>query len=294
MKTANMARNVFCFGLGFSSLALARRLIPKNWKVSGTIRGYKNNEAINKLKLQVFNYDGTHATPEICDALDRTTHLLISIPPQSTGDVIIEQFGQKIKKCKNLQWVGYISSTGVYGDAKGGWVNETSALNPVTSLSFRRIEVESSWLEYYRDYGLPVMIFRCASIYGPGRNLLLSIKKGKARRINKKGLVFSRIHVDDLAQTLEASMVRPQPGEIYNVGDDYPSPPSETVEFACGLLNQAPPPLISYDSAKLTDTARGFYKANKKVSNEKIKKKLGVRLQYPDYRVGLNSLFDQL
>ena len=150
---------LFCFGLGFSSLALARRLIPKNWKVSGTIRGYKNNEAIKKLKLQVFNYDGTHATPEICDALDRTTHILIAIPPQSTGDVIIEQFGQKIKKCKNLQWVGYISSTGVYGDAKGGWVNETSALNPVTSLSFRRIEVESSWLEYYRDYGLPVMIF---------------------------------------------------------------------------------------------------------------------------------------
>jgi len=286
--------NLFCFGLGFSSQALARRLISKDWAVSGTCRDSKLKEPIKKLGISVYSYDGIQASSKIYDAIRKATHLLISIPPQTSGDVVLEQFGPDILNWNHLKWIGYISSTGVYGDAKGGWVNETSALNPLTSLSFRRIEVESSWLEYYRDYGLPVMIFRCAGIYGPGRNLLLSIKNGKARRINKKGLVFSRIHVDDLAQTLEASMVRPQPGEIYNVSDDHPSPPRETVEFACGLLNQALPPLISYESAKLTETARGFYKANKKVSNEKIKKNLGVRLQYPDYRIGLNSLFDQL
>lgn len=193
-----------------------------------------------------------------------------------------------------MKWIGYISSTGVYGDAKGEWVHESSPLNPITTINRRRVRVESEWVEIGENNSLPVVIFRCVGIYGPGRNLLVSIEQGRAKRIAKPGLVFSRIHVEDLAQTLEASMKSPQSGEIYNVSDDYPSPPTEAVEYACSLLNVKPPPLVDYEFADLTEIPRGFYQANKRVSNSKIKKELGVQLQYPDYRVGLSTLFKEI
>jgi len=284
--------NLFCFGLGFSSQALARRLISKDWAVSGTCRDSKLKEPIKKLGISVYSYDGIQASSKIYDAIRKATHLLISIPPQTSGDVVLEQFGPDILNWNHLKWIGYISSTGVYGDAKGAWVDETSPLKPITPINCRRVVVESAWLKLNKEYDLPVVIFRCVGIYGPGRNLLVSLKQGRARRIEKPGLVFSRIHVDDLAQTLEASINQPQPGEIYNVSDDKPSSPAEAVEYACGLLNVEPPPITQYEHMEITDSARGFYQANKRVSNEKIKNRLGVRLQYPDYQVGLDALFN--
>ncbi|MBT3924004.1 MAG: SDR family oxidoreductase [Nitrospina sp.] len=288
MPDSSSAGQLFCFGLGFSSLALAEKLLPKGWKVSGTYRGSEKQDTIQVKNSYLF--DGAYSTPEISAAISQATHLLIAIPPQPSGDVVLKHFGEAISKASHLRWIGYLSSTGVYGDSQGEWVDETSPLLGSTELNRRRIEVESAWLKMGSDHGLPVMIFRCVGIYGPGRNLLVSVKQGRARRIDKPGLVFSRIHTDDLAQTLEASMETPQPGEVYNVSDDCPCPPAEAVEYACDLLGIEPPPLVPYEEADLSPTARGFYETNKRILNKKIKEQLGVKLRYPDYRSGLDAL----
>jgi dTDP-D-glucose 4,6-dehydratase len=282
------AGQLFCFGLGFSSQALAKRLLPQGWGVSGTVRGEQEDSCAKN--ISVFPFDGSRSTTEISEAISRATHLLITIPPQPLGDVVLENFAEEISRARQLQWIGYISSTGVYGDTQGKWVDESSPLLASTNSNRQRIEVESAWLRIGKDYGLRVMVFRCVGIYGPGRNLLVSVRQGRARRIDKPGLVFSRIHSEDLAQTLEASMKKPQPGEIYNVSDDCPSPPVEAVEYACSLLGVEPPPLVPFEEAGLSPTARGFYITNKRVSNKKIKQELGVTLRYPDYRSGLNEL----
>ena len=280
---------LFCFGHGFSSRALARRLIPKGWEISGTCRDIDSKNILNN-EGQLYKYDGININKDIYNAIDKSTHLLISIPPQVSKDPVLDRFSNEILNWKHLKWIGYISSTGVYGDAKGEWVDEKSTLNLATAINQRRAAVENAWLKLYKVNSLPIIIFRCGGIYGPGRNILISVKLGRSKRIEKPGLVFSRIHVDDLAQTLEASMLNPMPGEIYNVSDDLPSSPSEVVEYACGLLNITSPPLIPYESAELSDMARGFYEANKRVSNKKIKVDLGICLEYPDYKVGLNAL----
>ena len=291
--TKNPAKNkLFCFGFGFSAQALVERLRLKNWSVSGTCRS--QDKKVCFANLPILSFDGTYASQEILDALSDATHLLISIPPQKSGDVVLKNFGSHIANNKNLKWIGYISSTGVYGDTQGEWVDESSPLQPATELNVRRVESESAWLKMSRQNGCSVMVFRCVGIYGPGRNLLISAKQGKARRIEKPGLVFSRIHVEDLAQTLEASIQKPNPGEIYNVCDDEPAPPSEAAEYAFKLLNISPPPLIPLDSAELSEIAHGFYKNCKRVSNKKIKEELGIKLKYPNYRSGLDAIFKSM
>ncbi len=281
--------SLFCFGLGFAAQAFAKRMRAQDWTVSGSCRSIDKKDSLKE--LSVLPFDGTHVTEEICDALSKATHLLISIPPQPSGDVVLQKFSSKIAECKNLEWIGYISSTGVYGDTQGEWVDESSTLKPITELNVRRVMAEKGWLNMIKENGCPVMIFRCAAIYGPGRNLLVSIQEGRARRIEKPGLVFSRIHVEDLAQILEASILNPKPGEIYNASDDEPSPPSEAVEYACKLLNITPPPSIPFESAELSEIARGFYQTCKRVGNKKIKDELRVKLKYPDYRSGLDAIF---
>lgn len=282
------AGQLFSFGLGFSSQALAKRLLPHGWDVAGTIRGEQGEISAENISVYPFE-----VSQKVSEAISRATHLLITIPPQPSGDVVLKNFSEQITKAQNLRWIGYISSTGVYGDAKGEWVDETSPLLASTDHNRKRIEVESAWLKLGRDHNLPVMIFRCVGIYGPGRNLLVSIRQGRARRIDKPGLVFSRIHSEDLAQTLEASMQKPQPGEIYNLSDDCPSPPAEAVEYACNLLGMEPPPLVPYEEADLSPIAQNFYNTNKRVSNKKIKLELGVTLRYPDYKSGLNELIKE-
>ena len=261
-------KNLFCFGFGFAAQALAERLYSKNWTVSGTCRVTDQRVCLTNVPL--FSFDGTHASKEIFQSLSKATHLLISIPPQTSGDVVLEKFSSHIAKNKNLQWIGYISSTGVYGDTQGEWVNESSPLQPATELNVRRVESELAWLKMAKQNGCPVMVFRCVGIYGPGRNLLISVKQGRARRIEKPGLVFSRIHVAALVQTLEASIQKPTPGEIYNLCDAEPAPPSEAAEYAFKLLNISPPPLIPLDSAELSELPVDFIKT----VNESVIKKL--------------------
>lgn len=275
--------HLFCFGLGFSALALAERLLAAGWRVSGTTRSADKAGRLAARGIRVEPFDrGQPLDPRsFADA----THLLSSVPPDETGDPVLDQHGRDLAVLRPA-WVGYLSTTGVYGDRAGGWVDEQAALQPVGERGRRRVAAEQGW----RALGLPLHIFRLAGIYGPGRSALDTVRAGRAQRIDKPGQLFSRIHVADIATVLEASIARPRPGAVYNVCDDDPAPPQDVIEHACRLLGQSVPPLVPFDRAELSPMARSFYAENKRVSNRLIKTELGVQLHYPDYRAGLAAL----
>lgn len=271
------------FGFGFTAKALARRLKPAGWPISATARSDRGLAEIGEHGYHALNFDRLAASD-----VDGVTHLTVSVPPGEQGDPILLAHGELLKsRARQFAWVGYISTTGVYGGRGGAWVDETSPLAPNTERGARRLAAEEAWLGL-RD--LPVHIFRLAGIYGPGRNQLQSIRDGTARRIVKPGQMFSRIHVDDIATVLQASMARPDPGRAYNVCDDEPCPPQDVIAFAARLLGLPPPPEIPFDKAELSPMARSFYADSKRVSNARIKRELGVRLNYPTYREGLSAL----
>ena len=274
---------LFCLGLGYTALALARRLQAEGWQIGGTCREPDRAAALRAAGIDAVV---TPADPDrlIADA----THLLASVPPDASGDPALALWGPAITRHPGLAWAGYLSTTGVYGDRDGGWVDESSPLEPTGERGRRRVEAEAAWSALLP--GVPVHLFRLAGIYGPGRSALDTVRAGRAQRVVKPGQVFSRVHVDDIAQVLAASIARPRPGAIYNVCDDNPAPPDEVIAYACALLGVEPPPEMPFDQAPLSDMARSFYADNKRVANGLIKTELGVRLTYPDYRAGLKAL----
>jgi nucleoside-diphosphate-sugar epimerase len=283
-----MTGQLFCFGLGYSALALSRRLAGSGWTVGGTCRTAEKAQSLRRegFAACLFSRD----QPVSQEALSGATHLLVSVPPDTTGDPVLASHSDDIAALRGLSWLGYLSTTGVYGDRAGGWVDETTALQPTSERGRRRVAAEQGWLELWRRRGVPVHIFRLAGIYGPGRSAFDALRAGTAKRIDKPGQVFSRIHVDDLASVLIASMTRRRPGAVYNVCDDDPSPPEAVVAHAAALLGLPAPPLAPLDTAGLSPMARSFYDDNKRVSNRLIKTELGVRLRYPDYRAGLAAI----
>jgi nucleoside-diphosphate-sugar epimerase len=268
-------------GHGYSARALARRLVPQGWRVIGTTR--------NPAKADVFRAEGVEPLvwPGDLDwVLEEATHILCSAAPDAKGDPFLQAM-PVIAKSK-AGWVGYLSTTGVYGDHDGGWVDEQTPLTPQSDRGRQRVLAEGQW----RATGLPVHIFRLAGIYGPGRGPFEKVRDGTARRIIKPGQVFSRIHVDDIAQVLEASMCHPNPGAAYNVCDDNPCPPQDVIAHAAQLLGMPEPPAVPFEQVAptMTPMALGFYSESKKVRNDRIKDELGVKLLYPDYPQGLAAL----
>lgn len=283
-------RSLFCFGLGYSATVFATRLIAEGWRVAGTCRDETKAAELKARGIEVFLFDRSHPLDDPRAVLPGTTHLLSSVPPDEAGDPVLDRHARDIATLEGVEWVGYLSSTGVYGDRAGGVVDESSPLVPTSARARRRVEAEVRWLALKRAHGLPVHLFRLAGIYGPGHSALDSVRAGTAKRISKPGHVFSRIHVADIAAVLRASIARPNPGAIYNVCDDNPAPSEEVVAHACRLLGMAPPPLVLFEEAGLSPMAASFYRDNKRVSNTRIKDELGVRLQYPDYRWGLAAI----
>jgi nucleoside-diphosphate-sugar epimerase len=281
--------HLLCFGFGFSAQAFAARLDKREWKISATSRDPEGIAEVNTQGFRGFLFDGKlQIAPDV-------THLLISAPPDENGDPVLNLFQEQLQRLSmQLQWVGYLSTTGVYGDRGGDWVDEDSPLEPNTARGHRRLDAERSWLKLHSDYGLPVHLLRLAGIYGPGRNQLLTVLNGSAKRIIKPGQIFSRIHVDDIAGVLAASCAKPNPGRAYNVCDDEPCPPQEVVEFSANLLGLPVPPEIPYEQAKLSPMAKSFYADSKRVSNKRMKNELGYKLLYPNYREGLRALKSQL
>jgi hypothetical protein len=286
---------LFCFGYGYSAAALAGTVKGPTTRIAGTVREPDKAERLKQHGVEAFLFDGTAPLPCVADALRGSTHVLISAPPDANGDPVLRHHRADILglvRCTPpLRWVGYLSTTAVYGDHGGGWVDESTPVAPTSERARRRVAAENAWLDLVRDQ-VPVHVFRLAGIYGPGRNALVDARHGEARRIVKPGQVFSRIHVDDIAAVLDASMARPNPGAVYNVCDNEPAPGDAVVAYACQLLGLAPPPAIPYAEAAptLSDMARSFYADNKRVRNDRIKRELGVILRYPDYRVGLATL----
>ncbi len=284
------SRRLFCFGLGYSARALAARLTARGWTIAGTTRSREKADALRAAGIETFLFDRNAPLEAAAEALQGTTQLLLSVPPDGAGDPVLDHHGDDIAACRSIVWAGYLSTTGVYGDRDGGWVDEDSACQPTGERGRRRLAAEQAWCALMSRAGTPVHRFRLAGIYGPGRNALATVRRGRAQRIDKPGQVFSRVHVDDIAAVLEASILRPWPGRAYNVCDDNPAPPAEVIAHACALLDQQPPPLIPFDQAELSAMARSFYRDNKRVSNRRIKEELGVTLSYPDYRAGLAAL----
>ncbi len=280
---------MFCFGLGYCARRICRDLAECGWTISATFRSDTGRCNLERSGYRAVHFDGTGPLP--AGALDGVTHILSSIPPGKSGDPVLAQCsGQLREAAGSIAWAGYLSTTGVYGDRAGGWVDETSDLLPSTVRGTRRVDAERGWLSLLRSSGLPVHLFRLAGIYGPGRNQLESVRTGKARRIVKPGQVFSRIHVDDVAGILKASIARPDAGAAYNLCDDEAAPPQDVVAYAAELLGIELPPEIAFEDAEMSDMGRSFYAESKRVSNRKVKSELGYAFVYPNYRAGLQAM----
>lgn len=282
---------LFIFGLGYSAQAFAQRLAGQGWAIAGTRRSGGSAPAIEDCRI--FLFDRGHPLDSTgLEALSAANHVLCSVPPDEIGDPVLAHHRAAISEHGSLKWAGYLSSTGVYGDTGGGWVDEGSPVRPSGPRGVRRSTAEAAWLDLAGE-GVPIHIFRLAGIYGPGRNALAQLIAGTARRIDKPGHVFSRIHVDDIARILQASIARPNPGGIYNLCDDRPAAAEEVVRFAASLLKTEPPPLVPFAEADLTPMAASFYADNRRVRNARFKRELGVKLAYPDYEAGLRALLDR-
>jgi nucleoside-diphosphate-sugar epimerase len=284
-------RRLFVFGLGYSALVLAAQLRAKGWSIAGTCRDEDRQLELATRGIKAFLFDRDRPLADVDAALGGTTHLLSSVPPDKNGDPVIDRHARDIAALQGVRWAGYLSTTGVYGDRNGDWVDEKAGLHPTGPRGAARVAAERAWLDLQR-VGLPVHVFRLAGIYGPGRSALDNVRNGTARRIVKPGQVFSRIHVEDIASVIEASIGKPDPGAAYNVCDDDPAPPQDVIAFAAALLGREPPPEIPFAQAApaMSEMARSFYSDSKRVSNTRIKTELGVKLAYPDYRTGLKSL----
>lgn len=286
-------KKLFCFGYGYTSDYIGHELSQRgDWLLSGTTRDRDKQAALRARGIDAHIFDYEHPLVDPLYILQGTTHLLISTPPDDQGDPAFLIHADDILKIPSIEWVGYLSTTGVYGDRDGAWVDEKSEIRPTTKRGSRRAKAEDQWLSLLKTDKLPVHIFRLAGIYGPGRSALDSVRAGVARRINKPGHAFGRIHVEDIVQVITASFNNPKPGEIYNVTDGNPVPSHEVIAYACELLGRSPPPIVDFESADLAPITRSFYMDNRRVHNEKIKNDLGIKLKYENYQRGLEGCRD--
>jgi nucleoside-diphosphate-sugar epimerase len=282
--------NLFIFGPGYTAQEFVRTYRHRFDRIAGTARSAAKADALRASGIVPCLFDAERADSGIRDEIARADALLVSIPQGPGGDPVLQSLSDAIAVAPRLRWIGYLSTVGVYGDAGGGWVDETTPPSPVNERSRQRVAAENGWLALGRNASFAVQVFRLAGIYGPGRNALLKVADGTARRIVKPGQVFNRIHTADIAGVLMASIERPGHGAVYNVSDDEPGPPQDVIAYAARLLGVEPPPEVPFAEADLSPMARAFYQDNKRVRNARIKDELGVRLLFPTYRDGLEAL----
>lgn len=274
-------------GHGYSAGFLTPLLRAEGWQVQGTTRGTPERVAAAGAAPLLWS-DAEAIGRAIADA----DAILVSTGPEDGRDPTLATYGTALKAARPA-WLGYLSTTGVYGDHQGGWVDEDTALTPSTRRGRERVAAEAEWQALASAHGLPLHIFRLAGIYGPGRGPFAKVRAGTARRIVKPGQVFSRIHAEDIARALLASIHAPRAGAIYNLCDDDPAPPEDVIAHAAELLALPLPPAEDYATAEMTPMARSFYAESKRVSNRRMKQELGVVLRYPDYRRGLAAMLAQ-
>ncbi|MFO1159301.1 MAG: SDR family oxidoreductase [Reyranellaceae bacterium] len=282
-----MTRRLFIFGLGYSGLEIARLAKTQGWPVAGTCTTPAKAERLAADGIETHVFDGTRALAEA--TVGEASHILCTIAPGPSGDPAIAHCARLLRRAR---WLGYLSTTGVYGDHDGGWVDEATPARPSQPRSIARLAAERAWQAVALDAGIPLDIFRLPGIYGPGRSALDQVRAGTARRIDKPGQLFSRIHVADIAGAVMAALSRAHEAGVYNVADDLPASTSDVVAFACELLGRPVPPAIPWAEIEptLSAMARSFYAESRRVRNVRIKQALGVVLRYPTYREGLRAI----
>jgi nucleoside-diphosphate-sugar epimerase len=287
--------SLLVFGLGYSAMHYVTTRVAGE-RIAGTVRTAEKAHEINEAHpdIEALIFDAPAIDVRIKDRVASATHLLISIAPSESADLVLTHFESAIAAALDLQCVVYLSTIGVYGDQDGAWIDEDALTEPNSARNRARVAAEQEWITLARRTGKKITILRLAGIYGPGRNALVNLREGKARRIAKPGQVFNRIHVEDIARAVEAAFAPNAPTGIFNVTDDAPAPPQDVIAYAAGLFGIEPPPEIPFESADLTSMARSFYSSNKRVSNRRLKEQLGVTLAYPNYREGLRALAAEL
>jgi len=282
-------RHLVIFGFGYAASAFARHAAARFDRVSATTRGRDKAQAMAMAGVVPMLLDGSDPGG-LGRAVADATAVLVSIPPDETGDTVLRHFRQALGAAPRLGWIGYYSTVGVYGDHRGAWVDEATPVRPVSRRSVQRARAEEDWRGFAAQSGIPVAILRLAGIYGPGRNAFVNLAEGTAKRLVKSGQVFNRIHVEDIAAATEAAMLA-EAGGVFNVADDEPAPPQDVVAFAAALMGVPPPPETPFEAAELTPMARSFYGENKRVANAATKAALGLRWRHPTYREGLEALW---
>lgn len=276
-------------GYGYTARRFLARL-PRPVHVTLTVRDPDRAEALTRRGVTGIAFDGTSRVPELSAALRSATHVLSSIPPQAGIDPVLACHGTDLADAGGLDWLGYLTTTGVYGDRAGAWVDETTPLSPTNARSAARVKAEADWQALGAGARIATGIFRLAGIYGPGRNAFVKLADGTAHRIVKPGQVFNRIHVDDIAAVVGVAAARKADG-LFDIADGHPAPPQDVVSFAAALMGVTPPPEQPFETADLSPMARSFYATCCRVRARRIREVLGVTLAYPDYRAGLAALW---
>jgi nucleoside-diphosphate-sugar epimerase len=279
-----------CIGFGYSAAHYVS-LSKQFGGVIGTKRSLRDAAQTNERRVELIAFDGTTAPAELVARVEESDALLISASPGEAGDPVLACLAEAIAGGRTRSIV-YLSTIGVYGDSGGAWVDEDTQPRPGSPRSTARLAAEEAWRRLGAEHGKSVAVLRLAGIYGPGRNALVTLANGTARRIVKPGQVFNRIHVTDIAQAIDACFAQHADG-VFNLADDEPAPPQDVIAFAAELMGKAPPPEIPFEEARATMSAmaQSFYAENRRVRNGKLKQVLGVRLAFPTYREGLRTLF---
>ncbi len=282
--------NIFCFGFGQVAKNFVKKLKSEKVKInlSTTSRNKTEQKKIDDLSYRSYHFDGSNFDNDLIKQLNKSDHILISIAPVSGEDIVIKNFKSEIVKA-NPKWMTYLSATSVYGDHKGAWVDEKSETKPTSPNGLSRLNAEKLWMDFAKDKNLPLQIFRLSGIYSNVKNILLRIKSGEAKIINKKNHFFSRIHVEDIANILFKSLERFKTREIYNIADDKPASSEEVTLFGSKLLKTNKPKVIEFDAIE-SEMMKNFYRDSKKVSNKKMKNVFNYNLKYPSYIEGLNYI----
>ncbi len=287
---------LLCFGLGYSAEHFVARFGDGFDRIIGTVRGAERAATLNARfggRVKALAFDGITATPELTSAIGEADFALVSIPQTAKGDPVLAAFGASLMRAQRLRSVVYLSTVGVYGDHGGAWVDEETPAQPDSERARERLAAEQAWQTFGERSHKAIAVLRLAGIYGPGRNALVHVARGEARRIVKPGQVFNRIHVDDIAQAIDAAFAYKAAG-IFNVADDEPTPPADPIVFAAQLLGRDPPPEIGFEDAApaMSPMALSFWQDCRRVRNDKLKRVLGVTLDHPTYREGLRALFE--
>lgn len=287
-----------CLGFGYCAEHFIAEFGAKFERVIGTARRAERVAILNAYQdgaVRAVVFDGMRMTAELESAVAAANYALISVPPDADGDPVFAACGRAFATAPHLRSVVYLSTIGAYGDHDGAWVDEQTPPAAISERSRWRVAAEQAWHQFGASHGIPVAVLRLAGIYGPGQNALAALARGSARRIVKPGQVFNRIHVSDIAQTIDAAFARGADG-VFNLADDEPSPPGDPIVFAAQLMGREPPPEIPFAEAapSMSDIGLSFWQECRRVRNDKLKRELGVTLRYPTYREGLQALFEEI